>query len=183
MRCFLGSKLDESLVDDVKEVKDAFRETNADIKFVKDENLHFTVKFLGEMEKDRIEKIDRIEEVLRNYNPFRIELRGVGVFPSKGYIKVIWIGVGEGEEKFKGMLEGIDKVLSRQGFEEEKNEIVPHLTIGRVKSGKNKDRIISKVKELKERVIGKMNLKKITLFKSDLTPEGPIYKKLKDYEL
>lgn len=183
MRCFLGTKLDESLVDNVRQVKEAFRETNADIKFVRDENLHFTVKFLGEVEEGDVKNVDRVEEVLENYNPFQIELKGGGVFPSKDYIKVIWIGVGEGHEKFKEMLERIDKILSMEGFEEEKNEIVPHLTIGRVKSGKNKDRIVSKVNELQGEVMGEMKLDEVSLFKSNLTSEGPIYKRLENYEL
>lgn len=183
MRCFLGSKLDESLVDDVSQVKDDFKAINADIKFVKDENLHFTVKFLGEIGKSKVEKVDKVEGRLEDYDPFQFELKGAGVFPSKGYIRVIWIGVGEGYEKFRGMLEDIDGVLSEEGFEEENKDIVPHMTIGRVKSGRNKGRIVSRVEELEGKVIGRMRLNEVTLFKSDLTPQGPVYKRLKNYRL
>lgn len=175
--------VDESLVDEIREVKEAFEKTNADIKLVKDENLHFTVKFLGEIEEGGVEKVDRVKGVLDNFDPFQIELKGTGAFPSKDYIKVVWIGVGKGREKFKEMLELIDETLSREGFEREKNEPVPHLTIGRVKSGKNKDRIVSKLQKFQGKEMGGMEVNKVTLFESNLTSEGPVYKKLKQYRL
>lgn len=183
MRCFLGIKLNQSLVKEVREIKKVFRETGGDIKFVKDENLHFTVKFFGDIEPEEAKGVDKIKNVLEDFDPFRIELKGTGVFPSKDYIKVIWIGVGKGEEKFTNLLVNIDNVLYQAGFEREKNEIIPHLTVGRVKSGKNKKKITEKVDEFVGRKIGEMKVEGVTLFKSDLTPQGPVYEEMENYRL
>lgn len=183
MRCFLGTKIDEDLVPEVRDIKEKFKRTGGDIKFVEDENLHFTVKFLGDIGKDEIKEVDAVKEVVENFDPFEIGLVGTGVFPSLDYMKVIWIGVEDGKGEFTDLLQQIEDRLSEKGFEREKNEIVPHATIGRVKSGKNKKQVSSMVERLKGEKIGEMVVDKVTLFESELTPEGPIYKKLKNYTL
>ncbi|MFP4116113.1 MAG: RNA 2',3'-cyclic phosphodiesterase [Candidatus Aenigmatarchaeota archaeon] len=183
MRCFLGTKLDGSLIPEVSRVKDGFTKINADIKPVLDENLHFTVKFLGEIKQGRIKDIDVMKEVLEEFQPFKVELKGVGAFPSKDYIKVLWIGAGQGKKKFRQLMKRTDGRLGEEGFEEEKNKPVPHITVGRVKSGRNKGRIQSKIRKWEGKEFGKMMVEEVTLFESELKSEGPVYKKIKDYRL
>lgn len=183
MRCFLGTKIEDNLIPKASKVKNIFKKSGGDIKFVEDENLHFTVKFLGDMKKKETAKINTIKNILQDFEPFKIKLKGTGAFPSENYIKVIWIGLGKGHKKFKKLIQEIDRKLSEVGFEEEKNEIVPHLTIGRVKSGKNKEEIIKALNRTKKRELGEMEVNEVTLFKSNLTSEGPIYDKVRSYGL
>lgn len=183
MRCFLGTELEDSLVPRISDVINSFTELDIDMKPVRDENLHLTVKFLGDISEERLKKVDAVEEVTDEIEPFEIELGGIGVFPSRDYIKVIWIGAGKGGKRFKELMRKVELKLSDKGFEKDKNDPVPHITIGRIKSGRNKESIKSKLDELNGKIFGTMPVDEISLFKSELTPEGPVYEKIKDYRL
>lgn len=183
MRCFLGVKLDQDLIPDVKDIKDELAETGGDIKLVEDENLHYTIKFLGDIREDDVEKIDKIKNELTGIQPFEIEVKGTGAFPTRDYIKVIWLGVGEGYDQFKVLMTRINDKLEDLGFREEDNDLIPHMTVGRVKSGKNKEEIKQKIGNLEDKTIGRVRIEKITLFQSNLKSSGPVYEKLKEYKL
>lgn len=183
MRCFLGIGVDGKLRDGIEGVQKKFEEAGADIKSVGRENLHWTVKFLGDVKENEIKQVDHIRNVLEDYVPFELEVRGVGVFPSMEYIKVIWIGAGEGRRKLKGLIEDIDQCLSEHGFEREKEETVPHITIGRMKSGKRKEGVKETVKELRDKKLGTMSVGNVKLFESELTPDGPVYTIKRRYDL
>ncbi|MFB6217328.1 MAG: RNA 2',3'-cyclic phosphodiesterase [Candidatus Aenigmatarchaeota archaeon] len=183
MRTFLGIGVARDPKQSISSVKDEFRRTDADIKYVKDENLHWTVKFLGDVKEDEIQRIDTVKDVVSDREPFEVELSGVGVFPSLDYIKVIWVGAGDGRSKMKDMIDSVDARLSDAGFEGDEKETVPHVTIGRMKSGRNKEEVRETIKRLKGHSFGTMKVGSITLYSSELTPEGPIYETLKEFEL
>ena len=95
MRAFLGISISEDLKNKILNIQKKF--SAFDIKFVEPENLHFNLKFFREIENENIEKLRRVvEEIVKKYQPFDIEIRGLGVFPNKSYIRVVWIGVKEG---------------------------------------------------------------------------------------
>ncbi|HEY0196828.1 MAG TPA: RNA 2',3'-cyclic phosphodiesterase [Methanobacterium sp.] len=182
MRAFLAVDLDESLQDKVLEVQNRLKEANAAVKFVEKENLHFTCKFFGEISQNKRDKIIRIiTEKIQNYNNFEINIKGVGVFPNLGYLKVIWLGL-EDPGNFSKILMDLDQEFVKLGYKKEKN-YVPHLTVGRVKGAKNKEALVSQIKELEEVEIGAMKVDKIALKKSELTPEGPVYTTVEEFKL
>lgn len=138
------------------------------VKLVEKENMHITLKFLGEINADMVNKIREIVERCK-VESFKIKLRGIGFFPNERYIRVIWIGVEDYEPIVK-MAKCIDLELSKLGFSKEKN-YVPHLTVARAKgrvSIKNVDRFINTE-------FGDVEIKEIKIKKSTLTPKGPIY--------
>ena len=182
MRAFLAVDLDESLKDRVLEVQEKLKEADAIVKFVEKENLHFTCKFFGEIPEKKADKIiEVIEENIKKFKPFKIEIKGSGVFPHFGYIRVIWLGL-ENPEYFEKMLKDFDEEFKKLGFKKERS-YTPHLTIGRVKGSKNKEMLVSKIKEEESIEIGPMEISKISLKKSELTPEGPIYTNVKEFKL
>src|SRR3989338_10105623 len=103
-----------------------------DAKLVERENIHLTLKFLGEVDDGKIEGIKKQLEFVRNLDMFRVSLVGIGVFPSENYIRVIWIGVDEGANRIIEIQRQIDENLSSIGFKKER-DFHPHLTIARVK--------------------------------------------------
>lgn len=182
MRAFLAVDLDESLKEKVLEVQEKLKEADAIVKFVEKENLHFTCKFFGEISQKKADKIVKIiEEKIRKFESFKIKIKGSGVFPHFGYIRVIWLGL-EDAEYFSGILKELDEEFVNLGFKKERS-YTPHLTIGRVKGSKNKEELVSKIKELEEIEVGPMEISKISLKKSELTPKGPIYTNIKEFEL
>ena len=182
MRAFLAVDLDENLKNKVLEVQKQLTEANASIKFVEAENLHFTCKFFGDVSDNKAAQIIGIvKEKIENYKPFEISIKGVGVFPHLGYIRVIWLGL-ENAEPFSHMLKGFDEEFTNMGFKKERSYI-PHLTIGRVKGAQNKEALVSLLKDKEDAEIGKMKVEKVVLKKSELTPSGPIYTTVEEFQL
>ena len=157
--------------------------SGADVKLVELKNIHITLKFLGDIEE---ELIDNIEEVIKksceNINPFKIVLKSSGVFPNYSYIKVVWIGI-ENIENLGKISSSIDEGTSKFGFEKEKRKFSAHLTIGRVKSAKNKDRLLQIINKYSDVEFGNIDVKSIKLKKSELTPKGPIYTTIKEVKI
>jgi len=176
MRVFIGINISEDLKPKIFQLQNKF--SNFDIKFVELENLHFNLKFFREIEEDQLEKIKKIlEEVSKQFESFKIKITGLGAFPSKNYIKVIWLGVKDGYQIFTSLAETIENYLEAIGFEREKR-FVPHLTLGRVRSGRNKNELLILMRELENIEIGSMKIQEIKLFQSKLGPTGPIYEEL-----
>ena len=181
MRAFLGISIPEDLKQRIMQIQDNF--ADFDIKFVEIENLHFNLRFFEEIEDDKIEKLRMIlEETCKHFEPFEINISGLGTFPNKNYIRVIWIGVKDGYQAFITLAEAIDSALNNLGFLREE-KFVPHLTLGRVRSGRNKDELLLTIRKIENMEIGKMIVNEIKLFQSILTPNGPIYKEILSIKL
>ena len=182
MRAFMAIEVNSKLLDKILKIQKTLAEANALVKFVEAENLHFTFKFLGDITPEKAEAIANMaEEKIADYGPFDINIKGTGVFPNLGYIRVIWLGV-ENPETFSKMQEDFDKEFVKMGFNKERSYI-PHLTIGRVKGVQNKELLVSMVKELENVDVGTMKVERLILKESELTPVGPIYTDLKEIYL
>ena len=182
IRSFLAIELDEELVPKILDVQKEFKKTNTNIKYVPSKNMHFTLKFFGNIDSDMVDDISAaIEKVIKNYSSFDLNIKNCGCFPNKNVTKVLWLGLDEGSP-IKSLQKDLDKEFKKLGFKKERN-FISHLTIGRVKSPKNKKEIKETIEKLEDIEIGQMNVSKISLKKSTLTPQGPIYEDIKVFEL
>lgn len=182
IRAFLAIDIDYDLVKKMEYIQNDFKKINADIKYVKSENFHFTLKFFGNIDENMVEKLQtKIKQVLNQQNPFEIAIKGMGSFPNNDYIKVIWFGVDK-NPILNNLYKNLDDEFKKLGFKKEK-DYNPHLTIGRMKTPKNKDEVKNKITDYNDIEIGKMNLNKISLKKSELTPNGPIYSDINIFKL
>jgi len=175
-RIFVGIPLTSEVKEGIKFIYDEILDTEGDFSFVPLKGLHFTLKFLGDVEK---EKITEIKQTLSSVklNKFFVNLSGMGAFPSLEHIKVIWIGC----EKLTELMKEINSLLSyvkKNDYEEK-----PHLTLARVKSAKNKELIKKLIENYKNKDFGNMEINKIVLYESILTSEGPIYSVLEEFPL
>ncbi len=167
----------------IYEFEQKIRQSNADVKLVDPEILHITLKFLGDVAIEDQETIyHSIKEAIVAFQPFKISLHGTGVFPNQNYIKVIWIGI-DGSEPIKKLAEVINKKLETLGFPLEKKEFLPHLTIGRMRTTKNKQQLLSIIDQYATTLFGVQEISTITFKKSDLTPYGPRYTTLHSLQL
>ena len=165
------------------EFENYIKNTDADVKLVEPKNIHITLKFLGDTDENLIDKIEEImKKSVEKIKPFEIELKGSGVFPNNNYIRVIWIGINN-FENLKTISYRIDEQLSKLGFEKEKRDFSAHLTLARVKSLKNKDKLLQIIEKYKETDFIKINVDTIRLKKSELTPKGPIYTIVREVKL
>jgi len=172
MRSFIAIDIDKSVRKKIVKIQEEVGKAGK-MKFVAPENLHLTLKFLGNISSEQCKNVkNELKFIAKQIEPFRININGVGTFPSQRYIRVIWLGIKEGYEDMKELLEKINKIgLGKRAD-------VPHLTIARVKMVYNKEFLIKELKSLSNVEVGYIDIKNIKLKKSVLTPTGPIYKDL-----
>lgn len=115
-------------------------------------------------------------------NPFLIEFRGTGAFPGLKHMRVVWVGV-RNAEKLVSIAEYLNDELAELGFKKEKRRFSPHLTLARVKGGKNKERLAEVVKGFENEDFGGLEVGGIRLKKSVLGPKGPTYSTLHEAEM
>ena len=142
------------------------------IKEVELNNLHITLKFLGEIDKYKLEQVKReIKEI--KFTPFTIHLKGIGYFPGGNRVNVIWIGVNDVDGVLTKLGEEVQRRMSKLGFQYEK--FTPHLTISRVKAVRDRQGLLRILAEHENEEFGMQEIEYICLKKSTLTPKGPIY--------
>lgn len=175
--------IDIDVAPKVLEFEKEIEQTGADVKLVEPENIHMTLKFLGDLDEELVDQIENImKDAVKEIDPFTIKLNGTGVFPNKNYIKVVWIGIEDGQI-IETIAKRIDEQLSTLGFKKEKRGFSPHLTLGRVKTAKNKERLVKTIEKYEDVEFGEFEINSIKLKKSDLTPKGPIYTTRVDVKL
>ncbi len=175
VRSFIAVDLkDEGVIKGIIEMQQSLRDCGADLKLVDPKNLHFTLKFLGELS---MKELERVESVIAGieFNPFKITLHDVGVFPNPNFIRVVWIGVSEGKKDLNKMALAINEKLIRLGFPSERKGFSPHLTIARVRSKNGHVNLLNVMESFRDRLFGSQEVNEVKLKKSDLTPKGPIY--------
>ena len=155
-------------------------QTNADVKLVEPKNIHITVRFLGEIAPDVVEKV---YEAMKNikFTPFNITLSGLGVFPTINYPRVVWAGITDGAQQLKSIFEQLEPQIHELGFAPEPEGFTPHLTIARVRSGANKQRLVDLVQRQEFYDFGNIRADCLRLKKSVLSPKGPAYTTIKEY--
>lgn len=184
MRAFIAIDLTSDEVrKKLVEVQDRIARTrSAKIKFVEPENLHITLKFLGEINEEQAKEIGKIlEDIAKKYKKHDVKVKGVGVFPGYNYVRVIWTGI-ENDEIIKKIAGDVERAMRELGFKRDR-EFVSHITIGRVKYVKDKVELMLVLKELANEEFGSFRVETIELKKSTLTPKGPIYETIKRCEL
>ena len=149
--------------------------SRADLKIVKPELMHITLKFLGDTDESLVEGIhERIKTACEGVQPFRIRLLGMGAFPSLSNIRVVWVGIEDGS-RLGGIADRLDRSLGELGFERDKKGFVPHLTLARARSGRNIANVQELLRANATAEYGDYLIDGLRLKKSVLTPHGPIY--------
>ncbi len=154
---------------------DELRSASPSLKVVSTDQLHLTVKFLGETEEGLVpEIVTAIREASANERPFDIRVRGTGAFPSPTRMSVIWVGV-EGAEPIARIAAAVDSSLEPLGFPREKRAWKPHVTLARVKGRRNLDRVRKILEIHEDDLFATHRVQGIYLKRSVLTPQGPQY--------
>jgi len=153
--------------------------TGADLKLVQPKNIHIPIRFLGHISPGMVNKIYGAMENV-SFKPFQVEIKGLGAFPNLRFPRVVWAGIRKGAEELRNIFEQLEPQLRKLGFQPDPKGFSPHITIARVKTGRNKAELARTLKELAEKEFGVMIAKCLRLKKSTLTPRGPIYTTLKE---
>ena len=179
MRCFISIDIDKKLVNKIVEIQRHLLNMNIDVKFVGPENLHFTVKFLGDVNENEVNVIKKsLEQCLNRQVKFRINVNGMGYFGKPSHIRTLWLGLNKGEDKLVELMKNVNDYV-KVG---ERN-FSPHLTIGRVKSGENRENLLKFLNDSKNVNVGEMDVNEVKLKSSTLMGKGPIYSDLAMFKL
>lgn len=182
-RLFIGIKIQASkkMLDAYDDIKASLN--NEKIKWVKIENLHFTLKFLGDIEIQCIDNItDILHSIASGFEPTEIEIKDFGVFPNLYRPRVLWFGMQD-YEMISELASEIENHLEKVGIDRSDKPFKPHLTIGRVKFLRNRQSLTEIYERYKDFTFQKIQVREFDLIESILKPEGPTYIPLQNFKL
>lgn len=183
IRCFIAIELPDELKNNIGFYMKNLISTGADVKWVVPQNLHLTLKFLGSTPEEKIADIIRqLAAITKSHDKFSLYFSGTGVFPNIKSPRVVWIGIKDSDAIVK-LQKDIESAMADLGFEKEERRYTPHLTLGRVRSFKNKDPLINQLATLKDADFGKIVVVSVALMKSELKPGGAVYQRLEEFKL
>jgi 2'-5' RNA ligase len=183
-RSFFAVELSAEIAVGVRKIQGVLKERATGVRWVRPEGIHLTLKFLGEVEQDRIEAIEhKAGEVVQGIRPFTVEIKGGGGFPTAKNPRVIWIGVEDHSGMLKQLQTRIEAGMAELSFTQEKRGFTPHLTVGRLRSGKGNKTVAQAIDAIKTSDLGSLEVREIILFRSHLKPTGAEYTKLGSFPL
>jgi len=175
IRSFVAVDMDQqNLVSRLIEAQRSLQNLGADLKLVEPENIHATIRFLGEVPSTTIELVkEQMNQV--KFEPFDAEFAGLGAFPNLRRINVVWVGMRKGHEEISKIFDQLEPRLRQIGFVPDRKGFSPHVTIARVKTGRMKEELSRFVDQMRDTPFGVIHVEEVRLKKSVLTPKGPIY--------
>lgn len=187
MRAFIAIDLPKEIKDYLSLLEAKLKQSGADVKWVMPVNIHLTLKFLGEIDEQKTNQIIQILEEISFRTPqFHLKISDIGAFPNTKSPRIIWIGLAAGNNETKEIAADLEKRIERIGIPKEDKPFTSHITIGRIKSNLNREKLIQSLTTLiteSDKSNYQFLVTKLTLFKSTLTPKGPIYEAVKETSL
>ncbi len=157
-------------------LQDSLKTVGTRVSWVRGENIHVTLRFLGEVEEKRIPKMIRVlQETVAGIPPFSLTVEGLGCFPSSRSPRVIFVGVGKGGAELSDLQGRVEGCLARIGFPREGKRFTGHLTLGRVRSPERSEALLTRIASLPAQDLGQVTVQEILLMRSELSPAGSQY--------
>ena len=184
IRTFIAISLPEPVLEAIVAAQEKLKESGLKIRWVRKEGIHLTIKFLGDIERDDVEKIrGAMEQATSAFSHFRLQGDGVGVFPNFKRPRVAWVGVSGDIEILRTLHGDLESQLGNLGFPKEKRPFKGHLTLGRVKGRLDPTKLRDAFEALGNFRTGPFTVQSIVLFQSDLRPDGAVYRRLAEVSL
>jgi 2'-5' RNA ligase len=187
MRCFIAIDIDEkirsALSDLQQQLQDGVDVKKGDVNWVNPNNIHLTLKFLGEIKDEKVVEVCNIvRAVAARHESFELEIGSVGHFGGKS-AKVLWVGTGKGQENLLELQEDIEKSLALAGWPQETREFAGHLTLCRIRKLAAGVKLAQMSEDYKDFKLGTMPADSVSVYQSQLEPTGPVYTLLGNYKL
>lgn len=178
IRTFIAVQLADPVIKKLNSLIGDLKRLDVDLKWVEAENLHITVKFLGDVDLSDTAKICRaVSEAAAGHSRFEFETLGFGAFPRLERPRTFWIGVGEGRQQFVDLMESIDTALGELSFPLEPKAPHPHVTIARARREiHGLDRLLKRIHNLGDDLsMGVSRCNEVVVCSSELRRDGPVY--------
>lgn len=194
MRLFVALDIDDGIRERISRFVEGVRNFSPDARWVKEESLHITLKFIGEQDEEKVEAIQESLARISARAP-EIHFRGYGFFPNPKSARVFWVGMKAGAE-LGALATAIDEKMPALGISKEERAFSPHLTLARISGGSGSprwrrgdgpnrtfQRVQEKLWALPEPEFGSMTAREFFLYQSQLSPKGSKYTKLARFPL
>ena len=176
LRTFVALGIGEQVRRRLVAAQEQLKAAKARVTWVPAENLHVTVKFLGDVAEQRVSDIaSALAKAARGIEPFVMSVQGLGAFPNLRRPRVIWAGLGEGAEQAARLAEAVERELEPLGFEADARPFSSHITLGRVRSAVGISALTSLVQQQRHTQFGSAPAEQVALMKSELRPTGVVY--------
>lgn len=184
IRTFIAVEIDDEIRDRLYEFITQLKNADADVKWISPENIHLTLKFVGNVKEDILPDLNKIiGDAASCASPFKMNIEKVGAFPTIKRPHVIFVCAQEKGDNLLKIYESIDVNLEKLGIKKDSRKFVGHITLGRVKSQKNMKKLINALNFDGVNSFGQEKVNSISLMRSVLTPSGPIYTRLNSFEV
>lgn len=186
IRSFLAFELPKEISETLGDVIEEGRKASLPVRWVRPANIHLTIMFMGNVAEARITPICRaVDPICRGYAPFRVGVKGIGLFGGRRHPRVLWIGLAGDVDRMASLRDDLQQGLLPFGIKGEERPFRPHLTLGRFRDGTQGgggalDDLLGRYEALTG---PECLLKELTLFRSDLKPGGAVYTRISAWEL
>ncbi len=184
LRAFIAISLPEPVLQGIVTAQETLKRSGLKIRWVRKEGIHLTLKFLGDIDRDSVEKIsEAMERATGSFSPFTLWAEGIGVFPNLRRPRVAWVGLSGDIEILRALQRDLESQLSGLGFSKEKRPFKGHLTLGRVKGRLDGIKLQGALEDLGDYRTESFTARSIVLFQSDLRPDGAVYSRVAEVPL
>jgi 2'-5' RNA ligase len=188
IRSFIAIELPDELKLGLTQLQDRLKSGRQPwVKWVDPYSIHLTLKFLGNIEVDRIGAITKVlEAAVQGISPFHLEVKDLGVFPNLRRVQVVWVGISGEADKLVKLQQRIESNLTPLGFTAEARPFTPHLTLARLRNQVSLDerqRLGQLISSTRLEAAYSIEVEAINLMRSQLTREGAIYSRISSVEL
>ncbi len=183
IRTFIALPLPDELKQYLKRLVEPIRNRQDKINWVKEENIHITLNYLGDTDPQIIEEQAlRLESMLASFPVIKLGTTDTGIYPHANEPRILWVGTSPYNEALATLKEKLDNLLGHFGYNLDKRQFQPHITIARVKSISRKSSFIHDYLSAVVREID-FEIDEVKWLKSTLTPQGAEYEELKSFKL
>ena len=180
IRAFLAIELPEALRLGLAQVQEELKRSRAGVRWVPPGNIHLTLKFFGNVPEDEIGPLAQAaREAAAETTPLQLQATSAGAFPSPQAPRVVWLGLGGDMVPLTQLFYRLEKAFAALGYPPEGRAFNPHLTLGRVKSPANRDKLARLLAKLPPVDWPPFKVEELILFQSVLSPQGSKYTPLK----
>ncbi|MCG6910786.1 MAG: RNA 2',3'-cyclic phosphodiesterase [Deltaproteobacteria bacterium] len=184
MRAFIAFKLPEGVTASLGSLQSRLRQYGLNLRWVRPENIHLTLKFLGNVDPDRRESLAAVlRQVSGNHQGLSLQAKGLGVFPTIRKARVLWSGVHGDTDRLHDFHDDLEHALAAEGFEPEKRSFRGHLTLGRVKGRIRPQQLAGAIESNGSFSSSPFSAERVTLFRSELKPSGAEYTEIAGADL
>lgn len=182
VRAFIAIELNDQVKQAIREFQDQLKPLDCDISWVKPENAHLTLKFLGDVKMKMVPSVtEALTNLCRDLRPFDTALTRPGVFPDLRHPRVVWVGLDDTQRNLARMAESLETALGNIGFRKERRDFQAHITAGRFRSTRNLSSFTKKFVQCSLSATPALTISSVTLFKSTLAASGPIHEPLQKF--